>query len=423
MDAAGANPLAEASCVGRTGSETRAEDRAGRPAFALVTAAESVPPSTSGAGRCAAPIRSAAGDSAPVSRWLANSTRRKAWIASNRADGPDRGSSWSTGLPPRGRRNAGNGTSQLRHLPRAAVPAFDAKTVSQVRARGESWGSACIAVLDINGRHRTYRAPTATEFDASQRCGLRSSSCLSSRTAHQPLPDEHGHRSQFRSLRSLVYGIDTWRGLFNDRQLWSSAPSAGSVRDSTRRDAAEGEDLELGAQRSPPTSALWSTGSPTTTRRSPPGTTDARRSGTLSRSKPFAWRGTTSEIDPFGESPGNWDGATDWIELAIRHCSACQRSPPPSSAATPRSSRSTTASSMRSSSTRPTTTRSSTATCRTSSTSGSSAASVTSIPSCLRHALTPKRQEIIESRGGQEIPRVHLARRVRARLQSARCGR
>ena len=34
-----------------------------------------------------------------------------------------------------------------------------------------------------------------------------------------PVPDEQITKSQFRILRSLVYGIDTYRDLFNDRQL------------------------------------------------------------------------------------------------------------------------------------------------------------------------------------------------------------
>ena len=46
-----------------------------------------------------------------------------------------------------------------------------------------------------------------------------------------------------------------------------------------------------------------------------------------------------AEIDPFHDVSGSWDGAVRWIELAIRHCSASSGSIPPTfSVATPSSS-------------------------------------------------------------------------------------
>ena len=41
--------------------------------------------------------------------------------------------------------------------------------------------------------------------------------------------------------------------------------------------------------------------------------------GTNELAEDLVWDYT--EIEPFGESSGNWDGAIRWIELAIRHCS------------------------------------------------------------------------------------------------------
>ena len=60
------------------------------------------------------------------------------------------------------------------------------------------------------------------------------------RTGHHPCQMRPMTKSQFRILRSLVYGIDTFRGLFNDRQLYVLGSLCEAVRAAHDQMLAEG---------------------------------------------------------------------------------------------------------------------------------------------------------------------------------------
>ena len=55
-----------------------------------------------------------------------------------------------------------------------------------------------------------------------------------------PLPDEDMIKSQYRRYGNLVYGIDTLRGLFNDRQLYVLGTLCEAVRAAHDADAGGG---------------------------------------------------------------------------------------------------------------------------------------------------------------------------------------
>ena len=88
-------------------------------------------------------------------------------------------------------------------------------------AKKTGFGHSLYAVLDVDGGRRTYRPPRTDEIDGAERLAT----ALLDQFDETPdgtsaLPDEAVTKSQFRILRNLVYGIDTFRGLFNDRQLY-----------------------------------------------------------------------------------------------------------------------------------------------------------------------------------------------------------
>src|SRR5207248_2477844 len=98
-------------------------------------------------------------------------------------------------------------------------------------AKKVGFGRRLYAVLDIKNAVRNYRAPRPEEVDGAEKLAT----ALLDEPEDTPdgtsaLPDEQITKSQFRILRSLVYGIDTFRGLFNDRQLFVLGSLAEAVR-------------------------------------------------------------------------------------------------------------------------------------------------------------------------------------------------
>ena len=104
--------------------------------------------------------------------------------------------------------------SRLRHV--------DAREGCQgVRQEASASGAASTQCSTSMNRIRSYRAPTSRR----DRGCRELATALLDELEETPdgtsaLPDEPMVKSQYRSLRNLVYGIDTFRGLFNDRQLY-----------------------------------------------------------------------------------------------------------------------------------------------------------------------------------------------------------
>jgi adenine-specific DNA methylase len=140
------------------------------------------------------------------------------------------------------------------------------------------------------------------------------------------VPDETITKSQFRILRSLVYGIDTFAGMFNTRQLYVLGRLAQGVRQASAAMIDEGIDAEYA--RALTTYLAFAVDRIADRDSSFCGWDVSRemvRNTFPRQAVAMLWEFT--EIDPFGEGSGNWAGAIRWIELVIRHCSASSSQP------------------------------------------------------------------------------------------------
>lgn len=130
--------------------------------------------------------------------------------------------------------------------------------------------------------------------------------------------------SQYRRYGNLVYGIDTFRALFNDRQLYVLGCLCEAVR------AAHDEMVASGMAKERATAlatylafcvdrvadrdssfCTWDV--------HPSGFAASVRNTFPQQAIRMAWNYV--EIDPLQRGSGNWDGAVKWVEGAIRHCS------------------------------------------------------------------------------------------------------
>lgn len=253
------------------------------------------------------------------SRWLANSTRRTAWIDFHKTSDAIAITVHTSGKPST---DPSEGTIKASS---ATCPACGAsRKAAEVRDYGKQkgFGAQLYAVLEVTARERNYRVPTEAEVagafvQASE--GLRGLPELEDGTS--PVPDERITRSQFRILRSLVYGIDTFAGLFNTRQLYVLGRLAQGVREAHAAMLRKGMDEEYSRALATYLGFLVDK------------MVDYNSSFTSWRTKLEASRSTFPrqalamvwdyiETDPFvgGSGEGIWAAHTRWIELAIRHC-------------------------------------------------------------------------------------------------------
>lgn len=251
--------------------------------------------------------------------WLANSTRRTVWVQP--ITGPGRIELAIRIGPPPARLDLSAGTVKASSV---TCPACGTSVVARdVREYGKKvgFGRRLYAVLDIEGGVRTYRAPRPEEVDGAERLATALLDELEDTPdGTSALPDEPITKSQFRILRSLVYGIDTFRGLFNDRQLYVLGSLAGTVRDAhaemIRGRLAEDRALAVASYLGLCVDRIVDYNSSFTT---------WAHGGEFHRStfprQAIAMVWDFVEIDPLADVSGSWDGAVRWIELAIRHCS------------------------------------------------------------------------------------------------------
>jgi putative DNA methylase len=258
------------------------------------------------------------------SRWLAQSPRRKVWIDLVPTSSDVEIKVVQEGSPS-GDPSDGTMRASSALCPRCgtSVPA------TEVRAYGKKigLGSRLYAVLEIDDRVRTYREPTDAE-------SLGAETLAANLLAELPeladgtsaVPDEDVTPSQFRILRSLVYGINSFAGMFNTRQLYVLGRLSHAVRQahdemlSTGMEAARAKAvatyLGLCVDRIADYNSSfcgWHV------------TGEKVRNTFPRQAIGMAWDFT--EIDPFGSSSGNWTGAVRWIDLVIRHCAATSDTP------------------------------------------------------------------------------------------------
>jgi len=257
--------------------------------------------------------------------WLAKSTRNRAWVK-------------VTAKP--GQIDLSIENSDPSHPERLSVGTVKASSVTcpgcstsmkanDVReyARKIGLGHMLYAVLDVSRGNRTYRAPTVTETDGAERLA----SALLDQLQETPdgtsaLPDEAITKSQFRILRSLVYGIDTFRGLFNDRQLYVLGTLCEAVRAAYDQMIAEGVEpdraiaiatyLGVCVDRIADYNSSFTSWVPA----------GEFHAHTFPR-QAVAMVWDYVEVDPFQDVSGSWKGAVRWIELVICSCSTSNNSP------------------------------------------------------------------------------------------------
>lgn len=250
--------------------------------------------------------------------WIARSTRRTAWAEWRIEDGRVN-LEVRTGPPPkefdpsRGTVKAssatclGCGTS----LPAKAVRAT---------ARAKGFGHRLYAVADIEGRVRGYRSPREDEVEGAQTLATALLDTLPDYPeGTTAVPDEPMVKSQYRIYCNLIYGIDSFRGLFTNRQLYVHASLCQAVR-AAHEEMLEG-GMDSGRARVTATYLALCVDRITaynSTHSSAHVTLEAIRDTFPQQSIRSVW--DFVEIDPLGEGPGNWTGAVQWVESAIRHC-------------------------------------------------------------------------------------------------------
>jgi putative DNA methylase len=256
--------------------------------------------------------------------WLANSTRRRAWVeVSGRPGKIDLGI--KVGVPPVGIQLS-DGTVKSSSV---TCPGCGTSMIArEVReyATKVGFGHILYAVLAIDRKVRTYRAPTADEIESAERLATALLDELEETPdGTSPLPDEPMVKSQYRRYGNLVYGIDTFRGLFNDRQLYVLGSLCEAVR------AAHAQMLVEGMQ--PDRAVAVATYLGLCVDRIADydsSFTSWATSGEFQRStfprQAIAMVWDYVEIDPMQDISGSWKGAVRWIELAIRSCAASSTS-------------------------------------------------------------------------------------------------
>jgi putative DNA methylase len=255
------------------------------------------------------------------SRKLADSSRRRVrvdydvkpdHIELRVANGaPDDGTDWSTGT------KTSRGSSVTVTCPVCSTSRPDKELRAHARAQG--FGHYLYGVMEIRDGSRSYREPTPAEIDAADKAIAFLDELDEYPEGTTAAPDEQLVKSQYRTLRPLTYGIDTWAAMFTSRQRYVLAVLAQTARAAHQQMLEAGMDFErakalatylgLAVDRIADYNSTFVTWVPSgefPTHTFP------------QQSVRMAWDFT--EIDPLADGPGNWDGAIDWIKRALDHC-------------------------------------------------------------------------------------------------------
>ncbi|MGH8930157.1 MAG: DUF1156 domain-containing protein [Egibacteraceae bacterium] len=258
------------------------------------------------------------------SRWLANSSRRTVWVELMPKPGRI-AITLREGAPP-DEVNPSNGTVRASSV---TCPACETSTVAkEVRAYGkrEGFGSRLYAVMETNGRSRSYRSPSVDEADAIRLASDLLGTLEETPDGTTPVPDEDMVKSQYRRYGNLVYGIDTFRGLFNDRQRYVLGSLCEAVRAAHQEMLAQGMPadravavatyLGLCVDRIADYNASFTTW-----------VSSGEFHAHVFPRQAISMVWDYVEIDPFQRVSGSWDGAVRWIKLAIDHCATTGSKP------------------------------------------------------------------------------------------------
>lgn len=259
------------------------------------------------------------------SRWLANSTRRKAWIEFHTTSTAISITVHTSGTP------ISDPSAGTIKASSATCPACGASAkATEVREYGKKvgFGAQLYAALDIDGGRRTYRVPTQAEIDGAF---VQAAALLADlpelEDGTSAVPDERCDPNGFRRVQNLVFGIDTFAGMFNTRQLFVLGRLAQGVRDAHEEMIARGVDADyaraLATYLGFMVDKIADYNSSFTSWRT---TAEASRSTFPRQAIAMVW--DYVETDPFrADDLGIWSNHVRWIELAIRHCSAASAEP------------------------------------------------------------------------------------------------
>lgn len=257
--------------------------------------------------------------------WLANSTRRTAWVELHPT--PDTIElQVRTGTPPGGI-DLSIGTVKASSV---TCPACGLSVSARaVREYGSQtgFGDRLYAVMDIAGQVRTYRSPRPHEIEAAQTVAkAKLVQFGETPDGESELPDEVCDPNGFRRVQGIAFGFETWRSLFHDRQLNVLGTLCRVVREAHEAMLAEGMEEEKARAIATYLGfaidkvAEHDSGFTTWANK-----IEASR-GTFPRQAiPMVW--DSVETYPFYGGGGIWDAHVRWIELAIRHCSETSRTP------------------------------------------------------------------------------------------------
>jgi len=253
------------------------------------------------------------------SRWLANSTRRKAWIEFHSTSTAISVTVHTTGAPTT---DPKMGTIRASS---ATCPACGAGiSAAEVRQYGKriGFGEQLYAVLDVVGRNRTYRVPTQDEIDgALVQAEVRLQDLPDLEDGTSGIPDEPCDAIGYINLQNLVFGFDTWKSLFNKRQLFVLGRLALAVREAHREMLAHSIQPEYARALATYLAFLVdkiADYDSSFTSWVPTG--EFQRDTFPRQAISMVW--DYVETDPFGGSDGGiWANHMRWIELAICHAS------------------------------------------------------------------------------------------------------
>lgn len=204
----------------------------------------------------------------------------------------------------------------------ATAPAKDVRTY----ARREGFGARLYAVMDVQDGERSYRAPTTDEIEAAASTAVAVLALAESDDGVSPVPDEAMVLSQYRRYVNITYGVKTWRGLFNNRQLLVLGVLARLVREAHAAMLSQGMDssraravatyLAFAVDKIADYNSSFCTWAPRG---------EFLRDTFPQQSIRMAWDFT--EVDPFAGVSGSWDGSVAWITRALDHLCGVEQPP------------------------------------------------------------------------------------------------
>jgi len=258
-----------------------------------------------------------------TSRWLANSNRRKAWIEFHTTSDAIAITVHTAGTP-----HGDPAIGTIKASSSTCPACGTSSTANDVRAYGKrtGFGAQLYAVLDVRGRDRTYRVPTPHEVAAAfSEAEARLAALPELDDGTSPVPDEDMVKSQYRRYGNLVFGIDTFAGMFNTRQLYVLGRLCLGVRRAYAAMLDEGMEADRAIAVTTYLGFLVDKiadyDSSFTTWRT---TAEASRSTFPRQAIAMVW--DYVETDPFGGGD-IWSAHVRWIGLAIEHCSLSSRAP------------------------------------------------------------------------------------------------